>query len=159
MSLIKPKQTTKQKRRLPAKPEQTCHFPLANITIPARFEDIVTDVDPLRPDGAHLEICAYLALGWNVGGDRDTHMIELSNPKRDVIEADLVATLETIRRCYCSRCLDPDMHDGKKKTLELLMSLELRATVAEANKIPLDGTPEHEAQIDKLLTLETPDAS
>lgn len=121
------------------------------------------------PEVSHDKIFAYLVVGWayqnqaELDADKFAHMIECDYETRDATDADLEKALAQVRRCYCERCLDSEMHSPKERSAltqktprELVELLNLRKLIADANKIPVDGHPTHETAIDKLL--ETTDA-
>lgn len=164
----------KSKHAKPPKPPSTFYverpvFPgevqIGPCKVPAAFAKIVVSTDRFSVDvegfaskanvrirKQYEGIYAYLVLGWAYGLTH-THMIEIEFKDRHATDVDLAIALGKLRRCYCAeRCLDADMHNDEKSTRELLAVLELRKTVAEANGIPLDGTPENEAKIDAVLS-------
>jgi hypothetical protein len=70
---------------------------------------------------------------------------------RENFQARVMELLRQTRRCYCNECLDTDMEESDLPLSQLAIEMRLRATVAKANGIPLDGTDENEARIDDKL--------
>jgi hypothetical protein len=108
--------------------------------------------EPLRADRAPTSkriVHIYLRHGWHHVGD---HMLTIEFATRDVTNEDIAIALRDTRRCYCTeKCLD-DSSYGRDDDKSIAEVLRLRVVVAEANKIPLDGTDKHEAQIDAALS-------
>ena len=66
-------------------------------------------------------------------------------------QKELETKLRASRRCYCEQCTDEDfVNSNLPRTAEGEVH-HLRRVLAEANKIPLDGSEENEAKIDALL--------
>ncbi len=128
--------------------------------VPEKYAVRLHSIDSFKTDqhgpygrsGTFLVIFAYLRVGWNLDGDQQHHMIELEYTGRDAKQEDVRLALTRTRRCYCETCRDPESHSKKDRgVMQAIELTNLRATVAEANQIPLDGSDENEAKIDALL--------
>lgn len=97
----------------------------------------------------HLAALLWLKLGW-CGCSMSLHNIDTWRPGAAITVADLATDLDSLLlRCYCDECTS-ETQVGNVRSREAAV-LRLRKDVAWANRIPLSGAQEHEAQIDKLL--------
>lgn len=136
------------------------HVFVGQVLLPREYEERVHSNDVINmPNGEATMI--YLSVGWNLGGDTETHMIELTSGTPGgrgghVTPTQIREALANTRRCYCERCLDRDSHSMKdRKVAQLIEVLSVRKTIADANSIPTDGHPDNEAKINRLLEAAT----
>lgn len=86
---------------------------------------------------------------WNAGAAADSyrgaHSFDLKCATlKDAIDKIRSFKRENVSRCYCDECREIQALDEDT-------AYELRMMIAKVNDIALDGNPEHEAQLNKLL--------
>lgn len=145
-------------RKMPDGSEVYGDFPNSpQFLIPAEYTDRVIDLNflagaPEAKPPSNSSVHIYFRVGWNNAGDTSEHMADIEPKKREPTQADVLKALKAMRRCYCLSCRDGEVHNAENQ--QAVEAINLRARVAEANGIPTDGDPAHEAKIDKLLTVE-----
>jgi len=120
------------------------------LLVPREYESRILSTDVLAVSGfSEAATLIYLVVGWQAGFDISyVHMIEL---RGETTPTQIAAELAKTRRCYCTQCLDPEIHSVKDGSVVLVEALNVRKVIADANKIETNGHPDNEAQIDQLL--------
>lgn len=127
----------------------------ARVGLEPKYDQRVEYFDELTHSGPKSQSLtayyAYLNPGWAC---RETlHLVEAEFVSRSATVDDIRrAVREQTRRCYCETCLCADEEGATDEARKVASVLRVRRTLAGANEIPLDGSDENEAKIDKLIS-------
>jgi hypothetical protein len=128
----------------------------ARVNLKPKYDQRVEYFDDLTHSGPESQpqpltaYYAYLNPGWAC---RETlHLVEAEFVSRNATIGDIRrAVQEQTRRCYCDTCLCTDEAGTTEEARKVAGVLRVRRTLAGVNGIPLDGSDENEAKIDKLI--------